>query len=215
MKTPGLKKIILILALSFASSACSYQWMESDSGASADEVIGLLNDILGEVSAANAGGSLQEFIEIKDNPNSTIYFAFGPGEMGSVASISSLVRYDFMGPGGQDIFFDNIEEVKIFFAYVPEYAGNKAALLIQLKVAGQASPITKAFSAVIAPGMDGEEYVAILGEAGVEKLVLRSYNVTDGDLEPVIQLRVSDFDSATGLETENGKFSVLEGFGGL
>ena len=209
-----IKLFLGILSLSISLSSCSYQWMESDSGASSSEVMGLLNEILGSstLGAANSA-ALQEFINIKNNPNSSIYFAFAPGTMGPVASISSLVRYHFLGAAGSDIYYDTIEEVKVFYAYLPAYAGNKGALLIDLKVKGHSDYITKTFVTVFPPQIVGSEYVAILGEAGQEKLVLRSYNIHDGELERVIQFRVSDFDSLTGLETENGKFSVLEGFG--
>jgi hypothetical protein len=62
--------------------------------------------------------------------------------------------------------------------------------------------------------IESGEYLAVLYDKnGDEKLVLRSFD-TDGDddLQTVIQIRVSDFDS-NGAERYIGKFSTMVGYG--
>lgn len=210
MKTSWRYWIVIIVAWAFMP-ACSQHWIEVDNGVSGRQVIDLIDEITSQGLSGASSSDLQAFLNLKDDPNSTIYFAYGPGEMGPVVSIFSLIRYDFMGLS--DTYFDDIESVRIFFIYLPPEAGGGAALMVDLELKDQQF-VTKVFSSIGSPEFAGGEFVAVLGENGTEKLVLRSTYVTSkgDDLQSIIQLKVSDFDRNF-VEAPNGKFSVLVGYG--
>lgn len=199
---------VVMMGLLLFSTGCSTQYAEVDAEFESGDVIAMLDEIKKSPSVSSADqAALNEFFAIKDDPKSSIYFSYGPGELGPTISVASLVDWSFLG--ANNVFFNTIEDVRIFYVMLP----NKAALLIDIKVAGSDSFVTRAFVTTETPFFADGEYIAVLGNNGTAKMALRSMDVTDGELNSVIQLKMSLFAPQTGEEIPNGKFSTLVGFG--
>lgn len=193
---------ILILA------GCSNQYRDADAELSAAELLSMLNEI-GSVQGTSGSSSLSQALAMKDDPNASIYFADGPGPLGTPASIVSLVSFDFLGTAGRDLWWGALQEVRVFFFDSPTVNGRKNGLILALKRHSSNAFEYYGFTGYSALG--DEDYEAVMLSNGQEKLVLRSFDVEDGDLAPVIQLQVYEID-AYGNENFIGKFSTLVGY---
>ena len=123
----GLKKISL---LAFAlTAACSNQWREGDGQVSAADV----QHFLAEVQSASAQGTndsaMQKAMSLKDDPNTTIYFADAPSAFGPVASVLAIDNLDFLG-SIQNLDYTNVSQARVFFLDSPSAEGRQDALVI-------------------------------------------------------------------------------------
>ncbi len=202
----GMKTLSLLL-FAMLSAACSNQ--VRDTGGIDSE---RMTTALSEISVTSAGGGdIQTALAMKDQPGVRIYYAESSGPqspMGPVASIISLTYFDFLGAPG--LAWSAFEEARVFFFDLPSETGHQNALIVGLRKAGETQINYSGFTGVASFG--DSDMTVTLQEGGVDKVVLRSNDVEDGDLKQVIQLLVWDIDSS-GTELYNGKFSTLIGFG--
>jgi hypothetical protein len=193
----------LVLVL-FASAACSNQWREADADITASEMLSMLN----EVSAASAGGDVANAKALSNDPNAAIYFADAPASGWTVASVASLIDWTFLGSSGNGLWYGGIAEVRVFYIDVPS-SPRQTGLIIGIKKNGESAYTYHGFTGT--GSMGSEDYETVLSQNGQKRLVLRSMDVEDDDLAPVIQLKAFAFDSLG--EYYIGKFSTLVGFG--
>ena len=210
-------RTLAISLFSLLSVACSNQWRDA-SGVTAEQMYAALGEVSTAQGASTGGGDLSGALAMKDQPGVRIYFAQskntkdGKGNfldpMGPVASIVSLTNLDFMGAVG--LSWNVLEEARIFFFDVPTEAGHTNGLILGVRKVGEASLTYAGFTGT--GTMNEADLVVTLATGGVDKLVLRTFDVDGNDLENVIQMLVWDIDPS-GAEFYNGKFSTLIGFG--
>lgn len=201
---------ITLMFLAIALAGCSNQWREVNFDMDYQEVQQLFDEI--QTSLESQPSSAKDtFFALVEDPNATVYFADGPSEFGNVINVLSIIRYDFLGDQLAGLTFWDIQQVSVAFVYVPTEGGDQCALMVDITPAGSENAITR-FYECYAAGVDDGEFVAELIDINDVRIVLRSFDVSDGFLKDIIQLRVSDFD-ANGDEQPNGKFSTLIGFG--
>lgn len=209
-----LKSILLVpLAMIAAISlGCSHQTRTVNAKYNYSDILNNLTQIQTESSGSGQMGSAgTQFFNLLNNGTSAVYYSEGPGPMGEVVSVFSAVYYDFLGADMKDLTFEDIEEVRIAFVWEP--STGESALMLDFKLVGSGTFVTKYFAGSQGSVSGGEFAGSLMSDSGYE-IILRSFDVnSDGDLKGVIQLRLSDFD-ASGEEVDNGKFSTLLGFGG-
>lgn len=195
----------VVALLATAVVGCSNHWREVDHDISSEEVMAMLNEVGG--GQGFGAGDLTTALNLKDDPATAIYFADAPSSLGPVASVVSLMNFDFLGL--PDLWWGAIAQARVFFMDTPTDSGRQAALIIGLD---QGSGTFSYHALSGSSTIDGREFVAELSGGGQTRLVLRSFDVQDGDLAAVIQLKAYDHDSS-GNERYIGKFSTLVGFG--
>ncbi|NJL24526.1 MAG: hypothetical protein HC902_04715 [Calothrix sp. SM1_5_4] len=213
-KTKTKMKAFVLCGFLFLTAACSNQWREGDPGVTAEEMMTMLSEVNGaQGQATAAGGGVSEALKYKDDPNTTIFFADAPHTIGkelltSVASLLSFWSFDFLGASGQGLSWETISDARVFFLTTPVDGGIYAGLIIGINSGGGGFQY-HAFTGTGA--VNGDEFaVSLSGGAG--GLIARSYDVADGELAAVVQLRFWQADSA-GNESYLGKISTLFGFG--
>ncbi|MGE0763016.1 MAG: hypothetical protein AB7N80_07040 [Bdellovibrionales bacterium] len=218
MKTWNQKLMIMAATvLMFSSVGCSNQWREADLGMDGSDVLEILNQLEDDATISGTSSQqVQTFFALKNNPNSSIYYADGysdhQGALGPLVSVFSVVRYEFVGAELAGMTYHDLSEVRIAFLDLPTESGHQCALMVDVKVIPLDQYVTSFFECTSVE-VGGGEFVAVLQNAEGSQIALRSFDVTqNGDLKGVIQLQVSDFD-AFGNEQPNGKFSTLVGFG--
>lgn len=195
----------LFLITSFVLG-CSNQWREADAQISADQMLGFLNE---SASASGTGGDMATAQTLSKDESAAIYFADGGGTSPwTVASSASLVDWSFLGSSGSSLWYGNISEVRVFFIDTFRATLPNAALIVSIKKSGESAFTHYAFTG--SRGLGSNDYQAVLSN-GSNRLVLRSTDVIDGDLDAVIQLKV--FVQTSAGEEYIGKFSTLVGFG--
>ncbi len=213
MKNQALAFFTLLILL--ATTACSNQWRESDLGMDAADVLDLLNEVEVQSSQSVSDQAAQKFFQIKNNPNSSIYYAEASangGPLGPLVSVFSVVDYGFMGSELSSLGFMDLSEVRIAYLDLDTETGSDCALMIDVKLLQGGNFVTRFFECESLE-IDGGEYRAELRASDGTRIMLRSYDVFDsGELKGVIQMRLSDFDSF-GNPQDNGTFSTLVGFG--
>lgn len=195
----------LSLVLSVFSVACSQQTRTVPT----DDWT-YVESVLADITSSATSNEVAQFKQLAETPGASVYFSDSPG-YGSPMSVASLGSFAFFGK--PELWVGTIAEVRVFFVDAPTAEGRKSALLLSIKVAGSESFETKAFLGTRSSEVQGGEFIAILGDAsGNEVLTLRTdYVDEDNELEGVIRLDVSEFDS-NGLETYIGQFSTMVGF---
>lgn len=169
-----------------------------------------VESVLADITSSATSNEVAQFKQLAETPGASVYFSDSPG-YGSPMSVASLGSFAFFGK--PELWVGDIAEVRVFFVDVHTTEGRRSALLLSIKAAGSESFETKAFIGTRASEVQGGEFVAILGDtSGNEVLTLRTdYVDEDNELEGVIRLDVSEFDS-NGLETYIGQFSTMVGF---
>lgn len=190
---------ILALALTALIVGCSNQWREGDPQISADEIQGMLSQSTEYSLFDNAASRV---VELSEMDQSLVFFADGPSPLGPVISVASVYNFDFLGTAGADIGFDNISEIQVFFVDVLDN-GHQSGLLLNIKTTGQESFRTFAFTGV--GSMSDNKFTVQLDNNG-NGLVLETNDVTDGEFNDVIQMKIYDLNG-----NYNGKFSTLIG----
>ena len=201
-----------LISLAASLVGCSYQYREADPQISGKEVFESLRSIQSEMSVMGGGGTDSQFFALVDDVSSVVYFADGPGPLGPVISVFSLASFDFLGSEIASAYIEDIEKVHIYFVDRLTDSGHECGLLVDIKLVGSSQFVSKTFVSTAPGQVAGGEYACELqGDSGV-RMVLRSRDVSGGDLKKVIQFRMSVFDEF-GVEQDNGKFSTLVGFG--
>lgn len=123
----GLKKIsILAFAL---TAACSNQWREGDGQVSAADVQQFLAEVQSTSAQSTSDTAMQKAMTLKDDPNTTIYFADAPSAFGPVASVLALDNLDFL-QSGQSLDYTNVSQARVFFLDSPSADGREDALIL-------------------------------------------------------------------------------------
>jgi hypothetical protein len=208
---------LAISLFSLLSVACSNQWRDA-SGVTSEQMFAALSEVSAAQTSSAGGGDLSAALAMKDQAGVRIYFAQSKNTkdakgnfidpMGPVASIVSLTNFDFMG--ALDLHWTLLEEARIFFFDIPTEAGHTNGLIVGVRKAGETALTYAGFTGT--GTMNEADLVVTLAAGGVDKLVLRTFDVDGDDLDNVIQMLVWDID-ASGGEFYNGKFSTLIGFG--
>jgi len=211
-----MNRILILIASVAMSLGCSNQWRSADTGRDAKEVAEILAVIERDNQSLGVNDSArQNFFDLTNEPDSTIFFGEAPGLLGPVVSLLSLLDFSFLGQAYSFLSPLDIEAANVFFVDLPAADGNWAGLLVDIKLLGNTSfESPPKFFYSLQPGsvQDGE-YQVVVEDDGGTALVLRSLDVdSDGFLEGVIQLQVYDFDSF-GQERYLGKISTLVGYG--
>jgi hypothetical protein len=88
-----------------------------------------------------------------------------------------------LGQSGET--YRSFEEVRVFFFDLPSESGHQNGLIVGLRKYGESGLTYTAFSG---SGSFGDSDMSVTLQAnGSDRIVLRSYDVTDGDLDNVIQ----------------------------
>jgi hypothetical protein len=200
-----------LFTLSLALFAgCSERWIESDAGFTGDEVVEQIAQIQASAGPGVNSSALQSFNSLVESPTSYIYYVDGPSPMGTALSAASLIQFNIVGrPDVSDLDLSNAIVV-----YVEDLTtvGLKSALLIQIQVKGESQPVTRVFESIQAPSVKGGQYETLLGSGNTHQLTLRSFYVSDDELQSVVQFEV--FEVRSGIETWVGKFGAMVGYGG-
>lgn len=204
---------VLVIVLLGAGLGCSNQYRDADYDLGGKDVIARINVVENGLLASGSGSSAsQRFFGLKDDPNSTIYFAHAPSSLGPVVSVFS-VDFDFLGTDFLNVSFSDLAEVDVAFVVLPVNGGDECALMIYPKSNNQELNLPARFFTCVVPAtVEDGEFVAELQDAQGVGIVLRSFDVSKGTLNDVIQLRLSDFDRSN-QEIDRGKFSTLVAFG--
>ena len=196
--------VITLAVLSMGLTACSTQWREADPGISSDEMFGRIQDIMGN-STSSVGGTQSEFLDIINNDyQSVIYFADGPGPIGSAKSVAAFYDFEFLGKPNLSV--ENVESALVAFAVGSE---GRYGLLVSVTF-DDGTTATQTFTNTSDPVVSNDTF-DITMSSGASTIHLRTYDVKDGAFKDVIQMIVG-MDSAGGEIQWNGKFSTLVGF---
>ncbi len=197
-------RALIFISIAISLLGCSNQWRDADAEITAQEMLSMLDQAQ---TSAGASGDLSQALALRQDPNSAIYFADAPGPLGSVASIASLTDWSFLGQAGGDLWYGAIQEVRVFFIDAPQADGSrKAGLILAIMKKGESAFTYHGFTG--ASSMGDEEFESVLSSGGQQRLILRSMDVAEGDLAPVIQLK-----AWLPGDAYIGKFSTLVGFG--
>jgi hypothetical protein len=201
MKTNLFAHLLVLLCV----SACSTHWRTGDPGVDYPTMISQLDNLLGTngESVTTSTGSTSEMAVLRQDPNSSIYFAQAPGSLGSVAAVAKL-DLGWLGVTGMD--FATIKSIQIYFIDGTGSKGHEAGLMVSVAGEGSSTDV-HVFTSASAPRVTGGIYSVTVSD-GTNSLVLSSKDVAkNGKLATVIQLTVGD---AKGNPV--GKFTTLVGF---
>jgi hypothetical protein len=200
--------LLTISLLLMALGGCSNQYREADE-VTVDELLSALNQVQ-EASAAGSTTSLvSEILKLQEDPNTYIYYSYGPGPLGPPASVAAILSFDRFGfSDGDDFDYTELAEVQVFFFDTSNELGRQFALILGVRKLGETS---LKYIGMKGTGAIGEKdlYATLEGE-NKQTLIFRSNDIDDGELATVIQLRV--YEGSSGGESFVGKFSTLVGF---
>ena len=184
--------------------------MEASAKVSSEQVMAMLDEIAS--TQGTGSGDLQTALAMKSAEGVRIYFAESmlglSSPMGPVASILGLTKFDFLGQ--PDLTWSQIATARVFFFDAPGENGRNNGMIIGYSKTGETAMTYVGFTGT--GTLEDSQLTTRLSANGVEKLILRSYEVSGGDLQNVIQLLAWETDGGGG-EGFIGKFSVLVGFG--
>jgi hypothetical protein len=147
---------------------------------------------------------------LASDPNTTIYFADGPGPMGTIASVLSFDDIGFIGAGlGSSV--SSVGAVRVFLLDNPFAAGGRQDILI-IGVATKADPSTfeyKSFGG--SGGLDSGEFQMTFTGGDQRLYSARTFDLDGDSLGSNIQLKIFTADDA-GDDVYVGKFPILAGF---
>lgn len=205
-----MKRLLLIFMFLSFGLGCSSQYRSIPTD-DIDYVLGSYAEVSG-AATTSMGTDSTKFKQMLETPGASIYYAdaLPDGAFGPVISVSSLSSYAFFGK--PDLGYDVIEDVRLFFVYVPYTDGTvETALMMAIKEKGQASYEIKYFMGT-QTFFDNGEMISVLAANQQDTLVLRTNYLDENDeLEAVIKMYVSEFDSS-GQEVDIGQFSTLVGY---
>lgn len=209
-------KTLFSVSVAVSVLGCSTHWREAD--VSSAQLQAAIDDI--STGAANVGnGDASQVLALKDDPTSIVYYAEAPGSMGSVANLIGITDFSFLN-SGLDIWYGNITAARVIFIDLPTASGRQDGLILGLATTSQTTTAADG-TAQMTPGftyysfigsgsIDGGEFTAQMQGGGT--VIVRTVDVSGGDLDGVIQLRFYAADQS-GNEVYIGKISTLAGFG--
>lgn len=208
---------LLILLLS-SLLACSNQWREADPGITDGELLSLLDTAVTQ-SSSSGYSVVNDLLDGEFADLTAIYFTEAPGNMGSVASVLSMMDLGFVdgslrGSSVLDVI-DQIEDVKVFFldGYQSDQR-RRFVLITQVKLKDRSSAYTSVYQDTGGFSVDTGEAVIELSNGSSELIVSTfDFDKESEELDAVVQLRLSEY-GPSGEEEFIGKFSTLAGFGG-
>lgn len=195
---------VLFILVSLAIAGCSNQWREATPDRTPEEVEQLLTEVQNAQGQGFAAGNLTSALQFRDEAD--IYFADAPSNVAQVANLVSFFSFDWLGGSAAGLSMGQISEARVFL--LARYNGDQinTGLVIGLKAGNDFNYYS--FDG-LGDASDGE-FVATLTGAN-SNILLRSYDVLDGELSDVIQLNVYQLDSG-GNEIYLGKISTLIGY---
>jgi len=197
-------KLTLLFAL-VSVLGCSNQWRDADAEIDSDDMLSMLEEVSEAQGSSSGGGALSEALAFKDDESASIYFGDAPSPLGPVASIASIWDFQFLG-ADSSFSWREVSEARVFFFDRPSSGSSRDnGLVVGIKKQGEESFTYYGFTGTGTLGKD--EFVAELDNGSGTQITLRSFDIEDGDLAPVIQLKIY----ASG--TYIGKFATLVGFG--
>lgn len=195
-----LSTILTVLAV-ITSLGCSNHNRTSDSPLTAADVVSMLQDVEAGAQASSSGsGNVSEALALKDRTGAWVFAAFGPTHSMKIANILGFSNFKFVG---LNVTLAEITDARVIFINVPD--GNNA-LIVGIKTAATGDQ----FSYYAFVGNNGEinNGKFSVGMSGTSSAIhVESFDIQDGDLSDVIQLRL--FDSN---DVYIGKISTLTGF---
>lgn len=205
-----MKAKTIAIAFLLLSTACSNQYRTSDPQMSSDAMMQLLSEAQGTSTQSTGQDAIGQAMQMKADPNTTIYFADAPGPMGTVASVLAFDSLSFLGAGA-DLYYGNISQARVFFLDNPFAAGGRQDVLI-VGIASAASSGQFTYYSFSGSGAldSGEFSVSFTGGDG-RSFTLRSFDLDGDSLAAAIQLRAYTTDGS-GNEVYLGKFSTLSGY---
>jgi hypothetical protein len=189
---------------------CSTHWREAD--VSEEQLQAALDDISAGTSNVG-GGDTSQVLALKDDAAAIVYYAEAPGSMGSVANLIGITDFSFLN-SGLDIWYGNITAARVIFIDLPTASGRQDGLILGLATSSSAQTTAASgftyYSFTGNGSIGGGEFSAQMQGGGT--VIIRTTDVSDGDLDGVIQLRFYAADQS-GNEVYIGKISTLAGFG--
>ena len=188
--------------LSLLVAGCSNHWREANGLLTAQDMQNILSEMDQASAQAQGTGNLSQALALKDDPNVTYFFADAPSPIGQIPNIVGFTSYEFLGLDA-DFGYANISAARVLF--MDTLDTHQSSLIIGLKTTSdQFTYYAFTGSSSIAAG---EFRAELNGADGNLKLILQSYDVSEDQLDAVIQLRVFDANGAY-----LGKIATLVGF---
>ncbi|MBX7232475.1 MAG: hypothetical protein K1X29_10355 [Bdellovibrionales bacterium] len=210
-KIIGLKFSCFILLLMTLNLGCSNQWRHSNIEFDTNEVLDFLETIETSGSGGQQSTSLSsQFFALKNDPNARIYYAEGPGEMGTVQNVFSFFNYDFMGEDMQYLTPETLQMIKVVFLHSIESGLSALMVYAQIQDGGNQNTIIKYFSSSNPTTIENGRFTAELQNETGYSFYFHSYDVykKTNNLKEVIQLRLTEV-TPEGDEIYYGKFPTL------
>lgn len=210
----------LVMGLTILLGGCSYQYHEGQADVDGDQLDGLIQELSSRLNAQSLGNETAGpfFLEMIQDPNSTIYFSSGNREgvtaFGPIKGIVAITDWSFfkLSPSDPDIFTEDIFDVKVYFVDRPTESGSQLALLIDLVVSQSSEPITRVFfSQPENPPQFHDDKMSAELRGSSSVLRIRSFDVQDSFFNKNIQLALEAYYPQEGF-FDIGKISILVGF---
>ena len=205
MKQLALKmtKGILIAGFAVVSLGCSNQWREANFELDSSE----LDTLLADVTVSNNDGNMTTAKAQISTEGAMVFYSEGPGAFGPVASVASLYNFDFLGSQGSGLLYFDLSEVRVFLTIIP--GTGEASLIFAYQTFGnetwQSAALVGSYS------ISSNKFTANLTNSQGLRVILTSFDVIDGDMAQVVQMKMRSED-ANGVMDDNGQFSTLMGF---
>ena len=214
----GMSKWLVPISIigALLTTSCSYQTRTLESGITPAEMEANLAELEQAQSLSTSAGPMADVLAMKNKESMSVYYADAwkvrkdveglenPSAFGSVASVLSFNDFAFLGDTIGDLGYETITYARVF-VFV---AGEEVGLIVGYKLNDDAFTY-RAFKGTgsIADG----SFDAVLENGNGQTIGVQSFDLEDGDLANVIQLKVYMFDP-NGEQRYIGKFSTLEGF---
>jgi hypothetical protein len=206
-----LKKLVALLIVGMMFGACATRYRTGESGRSADEI----ESFLQEASAIQGSGtgSAQALALAKD-PATAIYYAEGPGEMGSLNTVAAFYNLRFFS---NPVNYYSVQSMKIFYLDRMTDQGHEGALIFDVTT-NDGKRFAEVFvndpSSGLTPGSVADDgfVIHLKGSTGqVIEFFSDDVDLELGELNSVIQGQISSVDS-DGVTVFNGKIGTMIGF---
>lgn len=209
--------LLLLLWPVLALVNCAYQYRETDSGLSPDQIQARLETILNASSAASGEGSLhlQRAQSLLSQGYTSVYYSAASAVGGKQGRVVDLFpsAFELISAG---VPISQVQELEIFFLYRNDGSNIDTALIFVAKIpTGENRVITFVGgngSGGINGSVQGQEFQAVLQGTGGTTITIASYDIDPSttDLNDIIQLEVflgASVDDSALL----GKITTLDG----
>lgn len=208
------RALVLTILMSLFSLGCSNQWREGSPDRTPEEVMQMLQEAQGASSTGVSTGDLSAALQYQDQ--STIYFADAPSNVALVPNLLSfydfangVYNFQWLGAGAEYYSWDSISDARVFFFDHWDEQTQRSLVGLVIGVNQGNGFVYHAFSGQQIASDEGEFRAELNGSGGT--IYLHSFDVVDGALSDVIQLKVYT-DSSFSRESYAGKISTLIGY---